>query len=266
MRYTHNADLGLQHLTHINYNETMDNYEVRLEVFEGPLDLLLTLIRRQELEITAVSLAAVTDQYLAYLERLQEIDPGALASFLEVAAQLVLIKSRSLLPRPRREEVEDDEEDPAEALAQRLREYARFKAAAQALQERSERGLRAYVRLAPPPVLPRRLDLGDVSLEDLLAAVREALEVQPMPPVSEVIEPIQVTMAGRIAAIRRALDRAARVSFRKLLADCTSRIEVIVTFLALLELVKQCEIVVAQEELFGEILVSRSNRNGTEER
>lgn len=233
----------------------MEDYEVRLEVFEGPLDLLLTLIRRQELEITAVSLAAVTDQYLAYLERLQEIDPGALAAFLEVAAQLVLIKSRSLLPRPQREAGGEEEEDLAEALAERLREYARFKAAAQALRERSERGLRAYVRLAPPPALPRRVDLGGVSLEDLLAAVREALEVRPMPSVAEVVEPIPVTIEERIAAIRRALRRTARVSFRHLLADCTSRIEVITTFLALLELIKQREISVTQEELFGEIIV-----------
>ena len=234
---------------------------MRLEIFEGPLDLLLTLIRRQELEITAVSLAAVTDQYLAYMERLQEIDPGALASFLEVAAQLVLIKSRSLLPRPQREATDDDgEEDPAEALAQRLREYARFKAAAQALRERSERGLRAYVRLAPPPALPRQVDLGDVSLEDLLAAVREALEVQPMPSVTEVVEPMRVTLEECIAAIRRALRRRTRVPFRKLLAGCSSRIEIIMTFLALLELVKQREIAVTQETLFGEILVMRGGK------
>ncbi len=237
----------------------MEDYEVHLEVFEGPLDLLLTLIRRQELEITAVSLAAVTDQYLAYLERLQEIDPGALAAFLEVAAQLVLIKSRSLLPRPQRETgEEDEEEDLAEALAERLREYARFKAAAQALRERSERGLRAYVRLAPPPTLPRQVELSDVTLEDLLAAVREALEVRPMPSVTEVVEPIPVTIEERIAAIRRTLKRTAQVPFRRLLTDCTSRVEVIVTFLALLELIKQREVSVTQEELFGEIIVVAS--------
>ena len=236
----------------------MEDYEVHLEVFEGPLDLLLTLIRRQELEITAVSLAAVTDQYLAYLERLQEIDPGALAAFLEVAAQLVLIKSRSLLPRPQRETGEEDEEDLAEALAERLREYARFKAAAQALRERSERGLRAYVRLAPPPTLPRQVELNDVTLEDLLAAVREALEVRPMPSVTEVVEPIPVTIEERIAAIRRTLKRTAQVPFRRLLTDCTSRVEVIVTFLALLELIKQREVSVTQEELFGEIIVVAS--------
>ncbi len=232
-------------------------YQVKLEVFEGPLDLLLSLIRRQELEITAISLAAVTDQYLAYMEQLQEIDPGAVASFLEVAAQLVLIKSRSLLPRPAGDRAEEAEEDPAEVLAQRLREYAQFKEAAQALRSREARGLRAYVRVAPPPELPRRVDFGDVSLEDLLAAVREALDARPSaPPVSEVVEPVTVTIDERIRAIRQALSDGQSVTFRFLLHDCRSRIEIIVTFLGLLELMKAREVAVRQDALFGEITIS----------
>ncbi len=230
-------------------------YRVELEVFEGPLDLLLRLIRREELEVTAVSLAAVTDQYLAYMERLQEIDPGAMASFLEVAAQLVLIKSRHLLPRPAAKQPDEDEEDPAEELARRLREYAQFKEAAQSLRNREAQGLRAYVRVAPPPDLPRRVELDDVSVDDLLTAVRRALDEHPAPPVSEVVEPIAVTMEERIAAIRRALREGRPVSFQSLLQDCCSRIEVIVTFLGLLELMKAGEVVTRQEALFGEIVV-----------
>jgi segregation and condensation protein A len=230
-------------------------YRVKLKVFEGPLDLLLSLIRRQELEITAVSLAAVTDQYLAYMEQLQEVDPGALASFLEVAAQLVLIKSRYLLPRPATDLLDEDGEDPAEMLAQRLREYAQFKEAARALRERDALGLRAYVRIASPPDLPRRVDLGDISVEDLLAAVREALDAQPAPPVSEVVEPITVTIGERIDMIRRALRAGRPVTFRSLLRDCRSRIEIIVTFLGLLELMKAGEVVAWQDALFGEIVI-----------
>ncbi|MFQ5855338.1 MAG: segregation and condensation protein A [Anaerolineae bacterium] len=229
-------------------------YRVKLEVFEGPLDLLLQLIRRAELEITAISLATVTDQYLAYMEQLQEIDPGALASFLEVAAQLVLIKSRHLLPRPADDQI-DEEEDPAEVLASRLREYAQFKEAAQVLRGREAQGLRAYVRVAPPPDLPRRVDLGDVSIGELLAAVREALDAQPTTPVSEVVEPITVTMEERIGVMRRALLGSRRVSFQALLRDCRSRIEIIVTFLGLLELMKAGEVVVRQDTLFGEITI-----------
>lgn len=230
-------------------------YRVKLEVFEGPLDLLLQLIRREELEITAISLAAVTDQYLAHMEQLQEIDPGALASFLEVAAQLVLIKSRYLLPRPADDQIDKDEEDPAEVLAQRLREYAQFKGVARALRKREAQGLRAYVRVAPPPDVPRRVDLGDVSVDDLLAAVREALDAHPAPPVSEVVEPITVTMAEQIEVIRRALLGGRPVGFQSLLRDCRSRIEIIVTFLGLLELIKAGEVVVRQNALFGEITI-----------
>ncbi|MFQ5344129.1 MAG: segregation and condensation protein A [Anaerolineae bacterium] len=229
-------------------------YRVNLEVFEGPLDLLLSLIRRQELEITAISLATVTDQYLAYMEDLQEIDPGAMAGFLEVAAQLVLIKSRYLLPRPGGTPADGDEEDPAEVLARRLHEYAQFKDAAQALRTREAQGLRAYVRVGSPPALPRRVDFGEVSVEDLLAAVREALETQPpAPPVSEVVEPITVTIGERIGVIRRALHAGRPVTFRSLLRDCRSRIEIIVTFLGLLELMKAGEVLARQDTLFGEI-------------
>lgn len=237
-------------------------YQVKLEVFEGPLDLLLSLIRRQELEITAVSLAAVTDQYLAYMEQLQEIDPGALASFLEVAAQLVLIKSRYLLPRPARAQPDEEEEDPAEVLAERLREYARFKEAAQALRMREARGLRAYVRVAPPPDLPRRVDLGNVSIDDLLAAVREALEAQPAPSVSEVVEPITVTLEERIGVIRRKLGTGRPLSFQSLLRDCRSRLEIIVTFLGLLELIKAGEVIARQDTLFGEITLEPGSQAG----
>ena len=230
-------------------------YHVELEVFEGPLDLLLKLIRREELEITAISLAVVTDQYLSYMEQLQEIDPGALASFLEVAAQLVLIKSRHLLPRPAHEQPDDDEEDPAEVLAQRLKEYAQFKEVAQALRTREAQGLRAFVRVSAAPDLPRRVYLGDVSLDDLLAAVRQALDEQPAPPVSEVVEPITVTIADRIQVIRRALQSGRPVSFQTLLQDCRSRVEMIITFLGLLELMKAGEVVARQDALFGEIVV-----------
>lgn len=230
-------------------------YRVKLEVFEGPLDLLLRLIRRQELEITAISLAAVTDQYLAYMKQLQEMDPGAMASFLEVAAQLVLIKSRYLLPRPVENRPEEEEEDPAEVLAGRLREYAQFKHAARALRGRETQGLRAYVRVASPPELPRRVDLGEVSLDDLLSAVRKALETQPAPPVSEVVEPVTVTIEGQIKIIRQTLLSDGRITFQSLLRRCRSRIEVIVTFLGLLELMKAGEVIARQEAPFGEITV-----------
>lgn len=237
-------------------------YRVQLEVFEGPLDLLLQLIRREELEITAISLAAVTDQFLAYVERLHATNaasdsqrPTAMASFLEVAAQLLLIKSRELLPRPADPDVDDDEEDPAELLAQRLREYAQFKAAARTLKQRDTAGLRSFVRVAPPPDLPRRVDLGDVSVADLVAAVRDALDEQSPPPASEVVERVTVTIEQRIGLIRSALRSQGQVVFQSLLRDCRSRVEIVVTFLGLLELMKAGEVTAVQADLFGEIII-----------
>lgn len=238
--------------------KTMDfsePYQVRLPVFEGPLDLLLHLIEREELDITAVSLAQVTDQYLAYLAQMEEPSAEVLADFLIVAAKLLLIKSRALLPQPPGA-IETEEEDVGEDLARQLIEYRKFKRAAQYLQQREEAGLRAYVRLAPPPRLERHLDLEDVTLEDLLAAVRQALTVLPPEPlVPEVVTPVEVTIEDRITVIQSKLRDSPRVSFSRLLSEARTRLEIIVTFLAVLEMIKGGQIDVQQERLFGEIFI-----------
>ncbi len=230
-------------------------YQVCLPVFEGPLDLLLHLIEREELDITSVSLAQVTDQYLAYLALMEEPPAEVLADFLVVAARLLLIKSRALLPRPP-EVLSTEEEDVGDELARQLIEYRRFKQAAESLRQREEAGLRAYLRLAPPPRLERSLDMEDVTLDDLVAAVRQALAVvPPAPPVSEVVTPVTITIGERMAAIRTALRTSARVSFNRLLTAAASRLEIIVTFLAVLELIKSGHIDVQQDRLFGEIII-----------
>ena len=239
-------------------------YEVKLAVFEGPLDLLLHLIEREELDITRVSLAQVTDQYLEYISLLEELNAGALADFLVVAAKLLLIKSEMLLPRPPGVPGEEKEEDVGDELARQLIEYKKFKEAALELKQREEMGLRAYVRVAPPPKLERPfgwaqdrpLDLEDVSLADLVEAVRRAFNVRPpLPSVSEVVTPFTVTVAEKMALIKERLERQRRVSFNHLLAQAASRLEIIVTFLAVLELIKLNGVKVRQERLFGEIVI-----------
>jgi len=236
-------------------------YEVKLAVFEGPLDLLLHLIEREELDITKVSLAQVTDQYLEYISLLEELNAGALADFLVIAAKLLLIKSEMLLLRPPR--APGEEEDIGDELARQLIEYKKFKEAALALKRREEMGLRAYVRVAPPPKLERffgwiqdrPLDLGDVSLADLVEAVRHALDVHsPLPSVSEVVAPITVTVAEKMALIEEKLRKQRRVNFNRLLDQAASRLEIIITFLAVLELIRR-GIEVQQERLFGEIVI-----------
>ncbi len=230
-------------------------YLVQLEVFQGPLDLLLHLIEKRELDITKVSLVAVTDQYLEYISHLEHISAENLADFLVVAAKLLLIKSRALLPGAPKEEVEE-EEDLGEELARQLREYKRFKELAGHLRELEQEGLRAYVRIAPLPELEKTLEPSAVSLDDLIAAVRAAISAQPEPgAASEAVAPLTISIADKIADIERLVRRRGSFSFQRLLRRATSRAEIIVTFLALLELTKASKVRVEQKELFGEILV-----------
>ncbi|MBC7261797.1 MAG: segregation/condensation protein A [Chloroflexi bacterium] len=233
------------------------SYHVKLEVFEGPLDLLLHLIEKQELDITKISLAAVTDQYLAYICTPGRISVENLAEFLVVAAKLLLIKSRALLPTSPAAP-EGEEENVGDQLAQQLREYRAFKELAQHLREREKLGLRAYLRLSPLPRLDKELDLSGISLEDLIAAAREALAIEPEgAPADEVVAPLAITIADRIQYIDGLLTRTGTLYFHELLQEAGSRSLVIVTFLALLELLKAGRVQVRQERLFGEIMVVR---------
>ncbi len=233
----------------------LPSYEIELPVFHGPLDLLLHLIEREELDISAVSLAQVTEQYLDYLSRLEELEAGVLADFLVIAARLILIKSRFLLPRPEVPEDEEEEEDPGEALARQLREYKRFKMVAEQLRDRERQGLRAYVRVASAPVVERRLDLGNVSLQDLLIAMQEVLAEKPPAPADPVVQPLTITIHDKIMLAGRLLRERSVVRFRDLLDRATHRVEVAVTLLAVLELIKRQRIVVEQPQLFGDILI-----------
>ena len=235
-------------------------YQVALPVFEGPLDLLLHLIEREELDITEVSLAQITNQYLEYLTQISERDPDNLADFLVVAAKLLLIKSRVLLPQPPAPPTAE-EEDVGEDLVRQLIEYKKFKEAAQWLKELDEQGMSSYVRLAGIPSLERTVDLGEVTLDDLLSAVRDVLAMKPLEPsVNGSVPPVIITIADQMALIERETARGRPVSFRRLLEGASSRLEVIVTLLALLEMVKQLRVTMQQGQLFGDIqIVSRES-------
>ena len=238
------------------------SYHVSLSVFAGPLDLLLHLIEREELDITAVSLTQVTGQYLEYLAQMQadldEAQGDALADFLVVAAKLLWIKSRALLPRP--PEPEREEEDPAEALAQQLREYRRFKLAAQSLRQREEAHQPMYARTALPPVLLRPPGPGEGSLTALLKAVQRALvSLPPIQPAGRVVAPLPFTVHDKTALILARLvaltPPAAGVSFGDLLETADSAVEIVITLLAVLELMKRRQVRVEQESLFGQIMI-----------
>jgi segregation and condensation protein A len=231
-------------------------YEVQLPLFEGPLDLLLRLIEREELEITAVSVAQIADQFLSYLSILHERPAAELADFLVMAARLLVIKSRALLPRPPQPVDPMGEEDPAEVLARQLREYKRYRQAAMWLSERETAGARAYVRAASPPDIVSRLAPGEVTFQDLLVALRQALAESEPPSPAPITTPATVTIAQRIARIVKATADGRHVGFRKLLGRVCTRIDIIVTLLALLELIKQHRVTVMQTRLFGDIVIS----------
>lgn len=235
--------------------DAQPNYTVHLPVYAGPLDLLLQLIERDELDITRVALAQVTDQFLAHLKVLEQLQLADIADFLVIASRLVLIKSEALLPRP--VERQPGEEDPADELARQLIAYKRYKEIAHGLHERAAAGWRTYLRLAPPPKLEPKLDLSGVTTLHLLEAVRRALALHPeKPSLGTVVAPPKVTIRDQIRLIAHTLRAGqGRTSFQAMLAQATRQMEIIVAFLAVLELVKRRKIECRQEGAFGEIVL-----------
>jgi segregation and condensation protein A len=231
------------------------NYTVVTPVYQGPLDLLLQLIERAELDITRLALAQVTDQYLAHIHLITqsgEVAAEEVSAFLVIASRLVQIKSEALLPRPPVREA--GEEDPGDALARQLITYKRFKELAEKLSAREAAGLHTYLRTAPLPNSETAFDLTGVSLDDLLAAARLAFGdlLQPSA-LSTVVAAPKITIREKIGLIADYLRRNSHGSFTDLLPEQRMRLEVVVTFLALLELVKRKLVDVQQDALFGPI-------------
>lgn len=227
-------------------------YTVATPVFEGPLDLLLQLIERAELDITRLALAQVTDQFLEYLHDLPESHPDEVSAFLVIASRLLQIKSEALLPRPPQRV--EGEEDPGEALARQLRIYKRFKEIALQFGEREASGMRTYLNLAPPPHPEGLLDLSGVTTADLLAVAQEILARADLRrPLNTLVAAPRITIREKITLIAQRLRQFGQSSFRSLLGGKPTSLDVVVTFLALLELVKRHMVQVSQESLFGDI-------------
>jgi segregation and condensation protein A len=228
-------------------------YQVKLPVFEGPLDLLLHLIRSNEIDIYDIPIARITDEYFQYLHALQELDLEVAGEFLVMAATLVYIKSRMLLPVESAVAGDLAEEDPRTPLVDMLLEYERFRTAAETLAEREDRQRLFFFRAIPlEPVLGE--ETLEVSLFDLLAAFRDVLARASEQP-SLTIMPRPVTTAERMVAILDRLATDGPVSFQTLFAPAVSRTVVVITFLALLELLRQGAVRVQQRVPFGEIVI-----------
>lgn len=229
-------------------------YTVSTPIYQGPLDLLLQLIERAELDITRLALAQVTDQYLAHMRQMPQLSAEEVSAFLVIAAKLIQIKSEALLPRPPVRE--EGEEDPGEALARQLMEYRRYKRIADFLASQDELGRRTYLRLAPPPKIEGVVDLSDVSLEDLVIAAQTILShVDQRSSLSSVVTPSPVTIRQKISHIAQVLRQKGHTTFRSFLSGARSRIEIVVTFLAMLELIKLQFIQANQDSRFGDIQI-----------
>ena len=233
------------------------NYKVQTPVYEGPLDLLLNLIEHAELDITAVSLAMVTDQYLVYINGLEQINADEISAFLVIAAKLLQIKSEALLPRPPEHKAAD--EDMGRTLVDQLKLYKRFKEIGAWLNTRQQANLRTFLRVAPPPKVEAKLDLSNITLEKLVAAAETALAKEAArKPLGLVIAPPRITIREKIDLITKTIREVERsTTFRTLLTQGASRLEIVVTFLAMLELIKRYRIQASQEGLFDDIEISR---------
>ncbi|MEQ6917020.1 segregation and condensation protein A [Halomonas aquatica] len=218
---------------------------VFLEAFEGPLDLLLYLIRRQNLDILAINVAAITRQYIEYVELMKAMEIELAGEYLLMAAMLAEIKSRTLLPRPPKEGVEDDEEDPRAELIRRLQEYERLKNAAEALAELPRLGRDWFPARASLPALEARVIHPEVELDELLGALAGILRR------AELNQTHQITREGlstreRMLAIMERLSREHYTPFEALFTLEEGRVGVIVTFMAILELAKEAMIEIVQ--------------------
>lgn len=232
------------------------NYNVHMPVYDGPLDLLLNLIEHAELDITSVSLAMVTDQYLAYINGLEQTNADEISAFIVIAAKLLQIKSEALLPRPPTRV--PGEEDAGRSLVDQLKLYKRFKEIGGWLNAQEQANMRTYLRIAPPPKVEPKLDLTNLTLEKLVNAAEIAFaKEKEKQPLGIIIAAPRVTIREKIDLISRILKEVEHSTFRALLDAGASRLEIVVTFLALLELVKRYRVNAQQDGLFNDIDIAR---------
>src|SRR5437763_5096213 len=248
---------------HPDFESASDAFPVKLEMFEGPLDLLLHLIRKNEVSIHDIPIALITEQYLAAIDLMKELDLDVAGEFLVMAATLIHIKSKMLLPRPETAAgVEGEQEDPRDALVRRLIEHQKFKAAAELLHERGE--LRAAQWLRPDGRVAEIAGEGyepelEVDLFSLITAFQSVVDRAKLRP-KVMLPPEQMPLEVRIEQLLTRLSETEACGFEELFADCDDRGGLIVTFLALLEMIRLKLIRVFQSGSFGPIRVYKRAR------
>jgi len=237
-----------------------EEYKVELEVFEGPLDLLLYLIKKDEVDIYDIPIERITQQYMKYIEVMRMLDLNIAGDFLVMAATLMMIKSRMLLPvEERKEDEEEDENDPRWDLVRQLVEYKKFKDAALHLEEcefvqenifgRDGEG----IQLGPDT----ELAMQDVNIFDLISAFNDALSKVEREDLKEIFTE-RFTVGEKIEMIVTSLETADKLRFSGLFSGMVSRVEIVCTFLALLELIRLKQVRARQDSVFGEIVIERA--------
>lgn len=241
-------------------------YPVSLEVFEGPLDLLLYLIKKEEVDIHDIPIGRITDQYLEYLNLMKVLDLNIAGDFIVMSATLMLIKSRMLLPVEERSEAEEEEEDPRWDLVRQLVEYKKFKDAAdhlEGLEEQMENVFSresGFVELGAAP----EVDLKDASIFDLITALNDALGRVEEESLQEIFAE-EYTVGEKVSYITETLKVAKRLSITDLFGGMVSRQEIVCTFLAVLELMKLNRIAAVQEGVLGQIVVEARHPGAKEQ-
>ncbi len=241
------------------FEQTELPYQVRIENFEGPLDLLLHLIKKSEINIYDIPINLIAKQYLEYVEAMKELNLNVAGEFLVMAATLLQIKSKMLLPVDEATEDEEDGPDPREELVRRLLEYKTYKEAARQL-DGQEKMWREIFSREPEPVVEVESDetlMENVSLFDLVDALKAIVERNPGKTLIEIV-PDNLTVRERMNVILETLEGKDSVTFAALFDGSCHRLVIIVTFLALLELIRLRVAQVFQSETFGPILVSRT--------
>jgi segregation and condensation protein A len=235
------------------------DYKVKLEIFEGPLDLLLFLIRRDEIDIYDISIERITHQYLEYLQAFKELNIDVAGEFIVMAANLIYLKSRSLLPADQQPPDEDvDEDDPRWDLIRQLIEYKKFKEAAAQLQERQLEQERVFTRDggSAPSQVEGPLRLGEVGIFQLINAFQNVIKrVEAREDLREIFGE-HFTVSDKIDVILQRVADDTRMRFSDLFGPITSRVEIVVTFLALLELIRLKQVRAIQARPFDEIEIA----------
>jgi len=231
--------------------------KIKLDQFEGPLSLLLQLIEKEDMDITEISLAKIADQYVNYIKNLDQINPEEMADFLVVAARLLLIKSKALLPY-----LYPEEEEEIEELEQQLKMYKEFLEAMKKVEamirkkkfmfarEFNKKTILANVNIFSPPKRITPQDLATI-FQGIIGSIKPEAKLE-----EEKIE-YKINIEDKILTIQQMLINRIKISFNKILANTKSKTEIIVSFLAMLELMKQRNIMVRQDGLFNEILISK---------